>query len=200
MSIAFLALLMVQTGPDAGPHSGRPDDRGYRQAERALAAVTEIRIPQSRYLRRITEDARSIFDESVSPGCMQSELCNYHRSFPIRVGPRTIARLLFSLNHLDTAQTICGDRGRQHCRVSVSVYAAGDETPPHCVRVEPIRRAAARHGWRLYPYRDSDHPDAERYRHRDDAEIYLHIRTLADRRCFSSLNVMRIPAAPSPVR
>ncbi len=190
---------MVQPAAEAAPHSGRPDDRGYRQAERALAAVTEIRVPQARYLRRISEDARRTIDDSPFPGCGRRALCDYHRSFPIRVGARRIARLLFSLSHLDAAQTVCGDPDSLHCVVSVSAYMAGDETPPHCIRVEPIRRAAVRHGWRPYPYGSPDHPDAERYRHREPG-LLLHIRTLADRRCFSSLNIMRTYRPQSPSR
>lgn len=183
------------------PSSGA-GDRGYRQAERVLAAVSDIGSTHSRYLGRVAEEGRYMWANSLSVTCRRGDPCTYLRYFDISRSGKTKVALLFNLRLSERTETICGDlRADKTCAISASVRIAGDEAFPHCVGVGPIRRAATRRGWKPYPYRHPPYDqNVSRYRHDDDKDLYLFIRTLKDSRCFSHIHVARLPAVTAPSR
>ncbi|HEX6375584.1 MAG TPA: hypothetical protein VFZ91_07670 [Allosphingosinicella sp.] len=194
----------VDSGPTRPPSSARQSlssqaegdgGRGFRQAERVLAAATAIGSRRSRYLGRVAEGGLSIWDRSRSETCDQGNSCTYLRYFDISVGARTKLALLFDLRLPEASKTVCGDpRPDKPCSISASVFLAGDEAFPLCVGVDPIRRAAIRHGWSLHPYRHPPYDEnSSRYRRADDQTMYLFIRTTDDDRCFRSIHIARIP-------
>jgi hypothetical protein len=194
---ARLTLILILAGlacAPALPAARGAGDRGFREAEQVLAAATDIRIARPAYLARVAEAALSPYDRSRSVACDGTSECEYIRHFEISLGPRTIAALLFIVRTSPAAPTPCGGRTREDsCSISSSVFAAGDETFPHCVALAPIIAAATRNGWRLAPQRHPSPEDIPRYRHQDDADTYLFIRTLADARCIRGLHIARIP-------
>lgn len=197
MKYALLTMIAALAGLASAPllrADGAPPrpagDRGFRDAEAVLAAVTDVSRTVSRYRRRVAGQA-------WNGACRENEGCSYDKQFGISLGRRTIVALHIMLRFPGSARTVCGDRrpGRT-CAIAASVYLADDEAFPHCVGVDRLRRAAIRNGWRLAPYRHApDDPNVSRYRRDDDVDLFLFIRTTTnDARCFRHLNIQRIPA------
>ncbi|MET1112838.1 MAG: hypothetical protein ABWX67_15065 [Allosphingosinicella sp.] len=183
-------------GPRHKPSSSaeKAGDRGFRAAERVLAELVDIRRTQGEYLKRVAEPAQR-------ESCRATRRCTYDRQFDISFGARSKVALLFSLDLSDVGDIAC-DRARADngCDISAILYAAGDEAFPHCVSVAPLHRAAASHGWRKYPFRDPGDRKVFRYRHSDDSNTFLFIRTLGDYRCFHNIYVARIPPLQDSIR
>jgi len=173
---------------------GRKGDRGFRLAERVLAAAVDIRGSQRTYLKRVA-------GRPQSESCRATRRCSFNRYFDISAGARSKVALLFLLDLSDVGDITC-DRARPDngCDISASVYLKGDEAFPHCVGVEPVRRAAALHGWRDYPIRYPDDDKVSRYRHSDDNNTFLFIRALSENRCLKSIYIARIRLVEDSVR
>ncbi|HMG47511.1 MAG TPA: hypothetical protein VK614_08650 [Allosphingosinicella sp.] len=211
-AIAFVASPALAGDPPAGnggirtEHHAAFGDRGYREAEDVLAAVIDIRSSKSRYLRRVSEEARhSLGGYSLSEACQAGRRCEFRREFPILAGEKTILRLFFNVRVAEFGRAACNDaRPNDSCAISASVQLAGDEVYPHCVGIEPILRAAARHGWRLTPPPSPDDyppdPRISRYRRADQADLRLVIRRSNDDRCLYMVHILGAARIEAPER
>jgi hypothetical protein len=179
--------------PLSGGAADRQGDRGFRLAERVLAAAVDIRGPQRKYLRRVAGPPHS-------ESCRATRRCTYERHFDISVGARSKVALLFLLDLSDVGDVTCDRAPDNGCDISASVYLAGNEAFPHCIGVDRLHREAALRGWLNHPYRHPADRNVSRYRHADDNNTFMFIRTLDDNRCFHSIYIARIPLVEDSVR
>jgi hypothetical protein len=169
----------------SGP--GGPGDRGYREAERLFAAALDIRGNGRNYFQRIVGEPQRV-------SCVGPQRCTYERHFDISIGVKTRLVVFFGLNRSESGRGVVDcyeDQPGNPCQISAFVFDIGDEAPPHCVRVDPVRRAAARHGWRVRPEADPPRPNVTWYARLDDNRVNLFIRTLGNSECLRSIFITR---------
>jgi hypothetical protein len=169
--------------PGGATSGARQDDSGFRQSERLAAAALDISGTQQDFFRRVAGPVQA-------EACLAAHRCYFRKNFDIAFGERTMAALYFSLVLSASPNVICDRAVAGSCHIHVAIIEAGDETSPHCARVDPLRRAAARYGWRLAPFRYSGLADATRYRNAAHGNAYLFIRTLRDRNCLKSISII----------
>ena len=188
--LSLVAATEAQEPRQGAPFSGgREGDRGFRSAERMLAAAVDLEGNRRNYMGRVVGRPQSV-------SCVEPQRCTYQRHFAISIAGKTRLVLFFSLNRSALGVVDCNEASPgEACEISASVFDVGDEMSPHCVRVAPVRRAAARHGWRVAPYLELPIRNVTRYSRSDDNRFRLFIRTLSDDECLRSIYIIRSVAA-----